>query len=413
MFSEIIKMIPTVDRAQLGSMFQSLNGRFADVAKKFGAGLKNVFKFGGVFALLGGLIAKLMNPLEKAEEVIDRILKKGDDAMTNAEEFGSDAGKLLRLEALAQTKGVDADTLRQMLGKFQSALAKEQEAAAAPARIAEQMKTEQDPQQLKVLEVQLVAAKAAAAQGGRLQEFVGETDMADAFFKFIQSLQRLDKSQQTVIQSEIFGEKVRGKAAEFLNAKDFAEILKQLPSTEVLREAAAKSGSVADLKDLLQAKRESEDFVKKSGLVNESQVQAIDQSERVKLRGEDETLKRFDSLKSSSIAIQELTHKFDGFVTDFITNVAPSLVNGVNVMSKFAAEFMPSFAEMKGAISTSLDLVVEGMADLVAGVEDLWTKGGEWVDGVAAKVSGAVKSIESVWAEFKSSRIYRTFGGGN
>ena len=95
------------------------------------------------------------------------------------------------------------------------------------------------------------------------------------------------------------------------------------------------------------------------------------------------------------------------------TSILAALVNGVNVMSKFAAEFMPSFAEMKGAISTSLDLVVEGMADLVAGVEDLWTKGGEWVDGVAAKVSGAVKSIESVWAEFKSSRIYRTFGGGN
>ncbi len=411
MFSEVIKLVPSIDRASLGRMFQTLNQRFASVAQKFANGLKNALKFGGLASIGIGLVSRLLNPLEKAEEVIDRIISKGDDAVTNAEEFQSDPGKLLRLEALAATKGLDADTLRQLLGKFQGALAKEQEAAAAPGRLEQKLKGETDPAKRKVLERELVGAKATAAQGGLLHEFIGETDTADAFFKFIQSVQKLDKSQQTVVQSEIFGEKVRGKASEFFNAKDFSEILSQLPGSKALGDAAVKSGAVADKKDLLAAIRNAEDFVKKSSLVKESQVEAIDKSERIKLRGEDEQLKRFDTLMTSSIAIQELTHKFDAFVTDFINNVAPQLVTGVNTISKVASEFLPSFKETKTFVTESFDTVVEGLAEMSVGIENIWAAGEQTLQPVIEGVSSAVKSVEGVWAEFKSSRIYRTFGG--
>lgn len=389
MFTEVIKLTPQIDRAALAKMFRDLNQRFGQVAKKFGDGLKNAFKFGGVATLVAGFAAKLLNPLQKAEELINKITGKGDDAVTNAEEFESDAGKLLRLEAVAAAKGVDSATLRQFLGKFQTQLAAEKEAANIAARTGK------------------------PAPSGRLTQFLGETDVADAFFKFIQSMQGLDKETQTVIQNEIFGERIRGRGAELFNAKDFGEILSQLPSSEALGAAAKRSGSLGDLKDLLTAKRESEDFITKSGLLDESQIKAIDESERLKNRADDETLKRFDSLKTSSIAIQELTAKFDRFATDFLTNVGPELVKGVNTISKVAEEFLPSFREVKDTVTTGFDLGLEAMASVTVKLEEFWSVGSEYFDGAIQKVAGAVGAIESVWGEFKSSRIYRTFGGGN
>lgn len=359
MFSEIVKLVPTVDRSTLNRMFTTLNQRFSSVAKKFGQGMKNALKLGGIAAVAGAFLDKLLNPLQKAEEIIDRILNKGDDAVTNADEFGSDPGKLLRLEAVAAAKGVDAETLRTLLGKFQGELAKEQEAAKDPN-----------------------------AKPGLLRDFVDETDMADAFFKFVQSLQALEPSRRTVVQSEVFGEKIRGRASEFFNATDFADVLRQLPSSETLAAAAKRAGALSDKKDLQTAIRNSEDFVKKSGLVEESQINAIDQSERNKLIGEDETLKRFDSLKSTSIAIQELTHKFDKFTTDFITDVAPQLVKATNEISKGLTLLMPFLTETKEWAAGAFEKTIEVVANITT-------------------------TMENLWGEFKSSRVYKYFGGGN
>lgn len=391
MFTEIIKLTPQIDRSALTKMFRDLNTRFANAAKKFGSGLKNAMKFGllagGPIALLAGLTSKLLNPLQKAEELIDKVTGKGDDAVTNAEEFGSDPGKLLRLEALAAAKGLDANTLRTLLGKFQSRLAVEKEAAAAAKPAGKEAPT------------------------GRLSEFLDETDMADAFFKFVQSLQGLDKPTQTVIQNEIFGEQLRGKAAEFFNAKDFAEILAQLPSAELLGEAARKSGELSDLKDLLKARREAEDFITKSTLIDESQIRAIDESERRRNIADNESLIRFDSLKQSNIAIQELTHKFDRFATDFITNVAPEVVKGVRALSKFSDEFLPSFQEVKEVITTGFTLIDEKLDEATTVAAEFWVKGEEIVGGAIDNVKSVANAVSSVWGEFKTSKIYRTFGG--
>jgi uncharacterized protein YoxC len=388
-FGDIVKITPQIDRAALGRMIKDLNTRFMGVAKNFGQGLKNAFKFGGVVSLVSGLLSKLLNPLEKAEELINRVTNKGDDAVTSADEFQSDPGKLLRLEALAAAKGLAPETLRQLLGKFQSKLAEEKDAAAA------------------------AITNGTEAPKGRLNNFLGETDIAEGFFKFIQSLQKLEPAQRTVIQNEVFGEKIRGRASELFNATDFEDVLKQLPSVEALSQAAKRAGSLADLRDLLGAKRDAEDFINKTGLVNESQIQALDQGERNKNRADDETLKRFDALKTSSIAIQELTHKFDMFVTDLSTNILPKVVKGVEGVTRLADEFLPSFTQMKESVSEGMDTLVEGLADVTAGVEEFWTTGEEYVGKVGDTVKDAVSGVTGVWAEFKSSRIYRTFGGGD
>lgn len=358
MFSEVLKLVPSVDRSAMEKMFRTLSQRFATVAKKFGQGMKNALKLSPLIAIGGALIAKLLNPLQKAEEIIDRMTGRGDDAVTNAEEFGTEAGKLIRLEALGAAKGLDAETMRSLLGKFQSALAKEQEVAKDP--------------------------KAAP---GTLRQFVGETDMADAFFKFIQSLQKVEKSRQVVVQNEIFGEKIRGKAAEFFNATDFAEILKKLPGVDKLNSAAEKLGGLADLKDLMAAIRNTEDIVVKSELINKGQIKQIDQSKRNELRGENEDLRQFDSLKSTSIAVQELTHKFDKFATAAMSELAPRLIQSLDGLKMIFEAMTPLLLEAKELLATGFDKTLQAMA-----------KASVWA--------------ETAWAEFKSSRIYKFMGGG-
>lgn len=357
MFTEIVKLTPQLDKTTLASMFKTLNQRFADVAKKFGAGMKGAMRLGPLAAVAGVFLAKLLNPLQRAEEIIDRIINKGDDAITNAEEFGADPGKLLKLEGIAQAKGVDAATLRTLLGKFQGALAVEQEAAKDPKK-----------------------------QPGILREFVQIEDTAEAFFSFIQSVQKLEKSRQVVVQKEVFGDRIRGRASEFFNAGDFGELLKMFPDTQVLTQAATKAGALADQKDLDTSIRELQDFVRKSNLVNEKMIKDIDTSERQKNKADDETLKRYDSLKSTSIAVQELTHKFDSFATDLMQKTAPLLLDAIKNLTELVDMMMPYLKTLADWTVTAFDSTIEAIA----------------------RMSNA---IEGYWGEFKNSRFFKYFKG--
>jgi len=370
LFSEILKFKPTLDRAALNSMYRNLTQRFTSVAKRFGQGLRNAMKIGGLFAVTGAILNKLLNPLKNAEEIIDRLLLKGDDAVTNAGEFESDPGKLLRLEALARAKGLDADTLRNLIGKFQGALAEE--------KLLVEKEKDMTPEQ---------RAKSAP---GRLRGFVGETDMAEGFFKFIQSLQAVDPATRVSVQNEVFGERIRGRASEFFNAKDFEDVLKKLPSAEILADAARKLGALSDKRDLQTAIREAEDLPTKAGLVTGKMVNDIDAAARQKNLADNETLLRFDSLKSTSIAVQELTHKFDKMTTSLLSDLMPKVVDAVNGLTKLAEAFAPKFEAFK-----------------------------EFIDDKANKTIDAVSQfsfkVETMWLEFKSSRLYKfgskLFGG--
>ena len=305
MFTEFLKLKPIVDPTALNRLIKTLNQRFLGVARTFGRGLTSALKF-APWAIGAAVLAKLVNPLKEAQEILDRMLNKGDDAVTFAEEFGTDPGKLLRLEAIAASKGLESETLRKMLLAFQGELAKERDNA--------KNRPKEEP--------------------GLLRNFIGEKDTAEAFFKFIQALQQQDKTQQTIAQELIFGEKVRGKASEFLNAKNFADILKKLPTAEALSRAAVKTGEISDQNDLLRAVRDSQDFVNKSSIINNSMITAIDGAERARQKNEDESLKRFDDLKEISKATQELTNRFNQFATDFIQVTAPKVVEGIDLLKE-------------------------------------------------------------------------------
>jgi hypothetical protein len=305
MFKAFLKLVPFVDNNTLNSMEKALNGRFARVAKTFGGALKKVFIGGGIAALGGTVIAKLLNPLKDAEETLQRLLTKGDDLETNAKEFGTNSGSLGRLQALAQSKGLDAETLNTLLSKFQVAVA---EAQADPEK-----------------------AKTSA-----VRDFIGESDTAKAFFDFIQSLQAVDKNTKILAETEVFGEKQRLKAREFLGtgAEEFAEILKGLPSAEEFQKAAQKIAGLSDAADILTGRREAQDFIAKSKIPNEKLIRDVNQSAQLRLNKENQDLAALDQFKPTSIAVQELTNKFDKMALTLLTELAPRALEGLNLVQK-------------------------------------------------------------------------------
>lgn len=362
MISEIVKLVPEADRAALNKMFSTLSSRFSQIAKMFGKGLKVAMTAAPFLAIGGAILSKLLNPLQESEEIIDRILQKTGDTEDTAEDLGTTAGNLLRLGFLGEAKGVDADTMKQLLTKFQGALVEERLAAQDPTK-----------------------------QAGTLREFIGEQDSSKAFFNFLQALNNrdlVDRDTAIAAQSEIFGEKLRGRTAQFFNAKpeELQMILDRLPSAGTLQSAFDKAAPVADQNDLLKASRNADDLVTKMNLMDPGKVLGLDASDRQKMRAQNEGLARFDSLKTSSIAIQELTHKIDQYATKLINEGAPLFLKAVQNLEIAITALTPYLDAFKAELYV-------------------------WYNGISTTVGNIKKAMDQYWIDFKASRLFRLFGG--
>lgn len=274
MFKETLLIKPKLEPGDLNSMERSLSKRFGNVAKKFGKGLVGALTGGGIAGLALGLIDKLLNPLKETQDAIDRVLKQGDDIVTNAKQFGTTAGKLFRLQQIAKSTGLDENSLDILITKFQSAVA---EAVADPNKQT------------------------------AVRQFVGQKDTAEAFFEFIQSLQKLSKTQQVLVQQEVFGEKQILKMADFLQT-DFAAQTKLVggPSAEKLTPGLEKLANLNDLKDALEANRTLNDVLKKSSVINADMVRAQNDQAKLDLKRENDQIKSYQDLAAISNASNEI-----------------------------------------------------------------------------------------------------------
>lgn len=292
MFKEILKIIPRLDNTDLNKMEKSLSSRFGRIAKKFGKGMVGALTGGGIAGLALGLIDKLLNPLKETQEAIDRVLKQGDDIVTNAKQFGTTAGKLFKLQQLAKNQGLDEEALNVLLGKFQTAVA---EAAADPNK-----KTS-------------------------VRAFVGEKDTAEAFFSFIQGLQKLDKNSQVLVQQEVFGEKQILKMAEFLQA-DFGSIIKntRLKGAESYTPGLENLADLEQLQRNFQTQREAGDIMQKSRLINAGMIESQNRAEKLNLEKENARIQSYQSLATISEASGKILGVIEkGFLmlSDLVTKV--------------------------------------------------------------------------------------------
>lgn len=311
MISETLKIKPELDKDGLAKMEKTLGERFKKLAKSFGKGLASAFKGGGIVGLALGLLDKLLNPLKEIQEAIDRTLQKAGGIATNAQQFGSTSGRLAKLQALGEAKGIDADSLYMLIGKFQSAVAD---------------------------------AQANPNQPSAVKNFVNDKDMVNAFFEFIQSLQRLDKNQQIRAQEAVFGEKQVLKMASFLQA-DFSDLMKQVApqDTNKLTARINKLDTLSNLADTLAARRSLQDLSTKGGVINESMVRAKDRAEGIALEKENKNIAAYENLAaiSNTVAkIEGLAQQGLSLLGDLVNKVTPTvnrIANSIDNLMKSPA----------------------------------------------------------------------------
>ncbi len=295
MFKEILQIIPKLAPTDLNNMERTLTRRFANVAKKFGKGLGASLLGGGLAGAALGILDKILNPLKEVQETIDNMLRRSDDIATNAKQFGTTSGKLARLQALAQSTGVDQGNLDMLITKFSTAVAEARQDKTKPSAV---------------------------------RAFANDTDMAESFFNFIQSLQRVQKTdpkKALLIQQEIFGEKQILKIADFLQT-DFKKQLGLLggPSAEKLTPAIEKAADLNDLKDRLAATQSLNDLVRKSALINEGMIREQAAAAKRNQDAEDMKIQSYQSLAAIS--------KTSDTILNTVTQAALSLTD---IVTKF------------------------------------------------------------------------------
>lgn len=321
MFSEILKIIPKMDEKDLKGMQNALQGRFSKLAKGFGKGLKGALMGGGIAGIAIGLIDKLLNPLKEVQEAIERTLQTGDDLATNAAQFNTSAGKLFKLVSLAKATGLDEGSLYTLLTKFQTAVA---EAKADPTN----------------------PANSAVAN------YTGHADTSEAFFGFIQQLQKMDKNSQVLIQKQVFGEKQILKMADFLQ-QDFTKLGRQLGLDKVssakLSGSIEKLGSLSDLKDALAARRGVGDIQAKAGAINRGMIHNMDKSAQIELDRENQKIKSYNDLAALSQTTASILFKVEEGVAQlgkFVAWIMPTMNNGIRLFESMLKS--PIFRGVKG-----------------------------------------------------------------
>lgn len=300
-----------MDSSDLKKLEDQLQSRFTKISKKFGKGLMDVLKGGGIAGLALGLIDKLLNPLQAVQESMDRMLKTSDDLATQANQFNTSSGKLFKLVQIGKSAGLDQEGLFTLITKFQLAVAQ----ATA------------NPQDQSVSSV---------------RNFTGQKDTAEAFFNFIQSLKAMeDETQRILIQNQVFGEKQIGKMSEFLNlnfAKQFRATGLDKKSSETFTKAIDKMAKLSDLADILKVKNENKDIIDKSRLINESMIKQRAKSDALALEKENLQIKSYNDLAAISDTVSKImliVEQGVGLIGKLINMVTPFINQATDFMQKF------------------------------------------------------------------------------
>ena len=299
-----------MDSSDLKKLEDQLQSRFTKISKKFGKGLMDVLKGGGIAGLALGLIDKLLNPLQQVQESMDRMLKTSDDLATQANQFNTSSGKLFKLVQIGKSAGLDQEGLFTLITKFQTAVAQ----------------AKADPNDQSVSAV---------------RNFTNEKDTALNFFNFIQSLQKLDRNQQLLVQQQVFGEKQIGKMSEFLNldfAKQFRATGLDKQKSETFTKSIDKMAKLSDLADILKVKNENKDIIDKSRVINESMIKQRAKSDALALEKENLQIKSYNDLAAISDTVSKImliVEQGVGLIGKLINMVTPFINQATDFMQKF------------------------------------------------------------------------------
>lgn len=380
MFTEVLKIVPRIDRAALAVMESTLTKRFVRVAGRFGKGLEKVMK-GNLLFLSLGFVSQLLNPLEKVHDRIKELLGEGFDIGELADRFQTSPGTIKRMQAFGQSLGLSPERLNEMMGKFAEAIEKAREEIANPY---------------------IEPSKATVALG----EFVNEKDMGKAFFQFIRSLQaqgqstgvlEIDKRTglpapaedrarlqreglldrltgsdiREAIEKEIFGEVQRGAARRFIES-DFMKDLERIglrggdfenPNRIDWYSPEGSPIGVGTKNDLdnaldillkraeqqrvLRAKNELDDFVISSQLITENVVKGMEDAD---MRDRIAMIKQLDNAETLQRASKNLEE-----ITKLLTTLSNKVLEGVGYLSTFVPDLLKKLDQLRETLLKMTD----------------------------------------------------------
>lgn len=304
MFSEVLKIIPKLDNAQAASMERSLNTRFKNVTKKFGGALK----LAAVASLGTAFVSQILSPLNDVKATLKSTLTRADDIVTYAAQFGTTPEKLAKLQSFASLKGLESDSLYMLINKFQGALAQAKNDPSKPSAV---------------------------------RNFINIPDTADAFFEFIQALQKMAPDQQNLVQQSVFGEKQILKMSEFLQSKfkesalalskvNFKNLGVALRSLETLESKQKANEVVNGLNDLIG----------KAQVINSGTINAESISEQLKLAKENKQIADFKSISDLNNQMEEIKEMIRSTATTvlkelpFIMQAVKRSISGWEMIAK-------------------------------------------------------------------------------
>ncbi len=308
-------------------MENTLSSRFTRVANRFRVGLLSVMK-GAVLGLSLGLLNRLLNPIEALEEKIKNLLNQGSDIRDLADRFNTSPGQLKRLQDVAGSLGVKPDQLKEMMTKFATAVETAREEIANP-----------------------FVQKSESTQAVR--NFAGEKDLAEGFFKFLQSLksegqgqgrllplsenaQRMfanssasgkpiseEEKQRLLANGEvrqlsglesrrgfektIFGEQLHGPEKRLVET-DFAQQFKKLnePSAQKLTGAVNKTAGLEDQRRLLEIQNENKGFLQGADTLNLKMIKDMEAAAAKQQERLTKQLTSYDDLRRAADGIENL-----------------------------------------------------------------------------------------------------------
>lgn len=313
MFSEVLKIIPKIDNAAAANMERSLSSRFKNVSKKFGGALK----VAAVASLGSAFVSQILSPLNDVKATLKATLTKADDIVTYAAQFNTTPEKLAKLQSFASLKGLEADNLYMLLNKFQGAIAN---------------------------------AKADPTKPSAVRNYTDIPDTADAFFEFIQALQKLTPIQQNLVQQSVFGEKQILKMSEFLqsNFKQSESALskvnfKNLGVALTALESLESDQKTAEVLNGLQ------DLIQKSLVINSGTIQAESLADRLKNARENKQISDFAAISDLNNQMEEMKEMLRSATTTFLKDF-PVIMQSVKQSIKgweMIAKALPSSRGVK------------------------------------------------------------------
>lgn len=330
MFTEILRIKPVLDPGAAAKMEQSLGGRFRRIATNFRRGLSLAIK-GSVIGLSLALLTKFLNPLEKIEEKIRKLLDEAKGQKDLADEFNTTPGKLRALQNVAGGLGVTPDTLKDLMNKYAKAIEKARDEIRDPnSEISDSTRA--------------------------VKNFANDKDLAESFFQFIQSVKNAGQAEKGVgtistregvrprtpqetresIEKAVFDEVLKGQGKRLIDA-NYTQAANKPPATSAQLDKAYTNLTDREQQDRnLAINRDTLDLLRSSKKITPGAVEAIASKQQRDLDKEAVDFENFKNLKKAQEAVdkisigieqmQQLLLKFVVLVTEFITSLKSSRI---------------------------------------------------------------------------------------